>query len=573
MSLKSRFILLCSLALVLATAVAFTAFLLSSHQRKVTGLMEMREQAPQLMGDLRNLSDDLTRLARSYVGTGSHRYRTLHDSAVAILTGIDPKPANATGRIYWEHVLADDPSRLPRTGSALPRAETFASLGANAEEAALLRTAEQRIGDQVRTERQAFAFFDGLYPGAPGTTPQPGAPDPEQAQRILHNHAYNEAKLAIMSPLDQLENLFPARMDAELADHRRHTTKLANLLLALTGALGAVLVAGFALIHVRMISPLARLAALSQSMARGNTALRAPAETGGEVGALARSFNQLVDRIYSNDTELKLQMNEIGRLKTAVASQSAALEDAGRSAANLQAELQTANAFKLRLLGLASHNLKAPLAEVETLSGVIAADLGDQPVASSQLERIRASAHEMHSMIVDMLDIAARDLGQVSLERTTVNTFTLLRDVLDQLNPAARQKQQVISLFHEGDCSVTADARRLRQVFENLIDNAIKFSPRGKPIALVLQGDDHSLRFSVCDEGPGLTAEDRNHLFGYFQRLSARPTGGESSNGLGLALCKQIIELHGGRIGVESDGPGTGTKFWIELPRTVLPLN
>lgn len=573
LSLKIRFILLCALATFLAGALGVVAFLLTGRQQELDRLMGARTQAQHATQELRDLSDDLTRLARAYVGTGDRKYRELYHQALGVLQGSQPRPANPTGRIYWDYVLAPDPARLPRTGSVQSREDAIRALGATAEELALLHTATQRASDVAAIEVQAFTFFDGLYPDETGKPTRRGAPDPEQAQRLLHNRAYNEAKLAIATPLDQLDQLLPARLEAELSQHQSRSADLSRVLMGLGGALALVLLAGFAVIHVQMTSPLARLASLSQSMARGNIAVRAPSEAGGEVGLLARSLNQLLDQVHANVTELKLQSAEIGRLKTAISTAQHAVEVAETSARQMEHELQTANEFKAKLLGLASHNLKAPLAEIETLSEMVLEDVRDQPQAAGQLDRIRNAARTMHALVVDMLELAARDMGQVSLDRTSVNAVTLLRDVLDQLTPQARQKQQTISHFHEGDCTVTADIRRLRQIFDQLIGNAIKFSPRGKPISIVLEGNEERVRFSVVDEGPGLTEHDRERLFGYFQRLSARPTAGEPSTGLGLALCKQLVELHGGRIGVETAGAGTGAKFWVELPKVPAPLN
>jgi signal transduction histidine kinase len=572
-SLKIRFLLLCALAALLAGALGVVAFLLTGRQTELNRLINARAQSRQVTQELRDLSDDLTRLARAYVGTGDRKYRTLHDQALAVLKGAQPKPANPTGRIYWDYVLAPDPARLPRTGSVQSPETVFAALGSTADELALLRTALQSAAEIVAIEAQAFSFFDGLYPDETGKATRLGAPDPEQAQRLLHNRAYNEAKLAFATPLEQIDQLLPARLEAALSDHQRTSANLSRLLLILGGALSFVLLAGFAVIHVQMTSPLARLASLSQSMARGNIAVRAPAEAGAEVGLLARSLNQLLDQVHANVTELKLQSAEIDRLKVAVATAQNAVRTAETSTRQMEQELQSANEFKAKLLGLASHNLKAPLAEIETLSEMMVGEVRDQPQFAGQIDRIRTSARTMHALVVDMLELAARDLGQVSLERFSVNAVVLLRDVLDQLTPQARQKQQTISHFHEGDCTLTADARRLRQILDQLIGNAIKFSPRGKPISVVLEGNEDRVRFSVVDEGPGLTENDRERAFGYFQRLSARPTAGEPSTGLGLALCKQLVELHGGRIGVESAGADTGAKFWVELPKTPEPLN
>jgi signal transduction histidine kinase len=98
------------------------------------------------------------------------------------------------------------------------------------------------------------------------------------------------------------------------------------------------------------------------------------------------------------------------------------------------------------------------------------------------------------------------------------------------------------------------------------VSNAIKYTPIGGRMELSMSVDDRGIAIRVKDEGPGLSQEDMSRLFGRFQRLSARPTGGESSTGLGLSIVKRIVELHGGTVDAQSAGPGQGATFVIRLP-------
>ena len=110
------------------------------------------------------------------------------------------------------------------------------------------------------------------------------------------------------------------------------------------------------------------------------------------------------------------------------------------------------------------------------------------------------------------------------------------------------------------------DSDRLREAVDNLVSNAIKYSALGGKIDLSVVRSDGALLIRVRDNGAGLLPEDLNRLFGRFQRLSAKPTGGESSTGLGLSIVKRIVELHGGTIAADSAGSGQGTTFTITLP-------
>jgi signal transduction histidine kinase len=108
----------------------------------------------------------------------------------------------------------------------------------------------------------------------------------------------------------------------------------------------------------------------------------------------------------------------------------------------------------------------------------------------------------------------------------------------------------------------------MREAIDNLVSNAIKYSPIGGKIAVLVNHTDNNTVIHIADEGAGLSPEDLGRLFGRFQRLSAKPTGGESSTGLGLSIVKRIIDMHGGQVTAESPGPGQGSTFTIVLPAT-----
>jgi signal transduction histidine kinase len=114
----------------------------------------------------------------------------------------------------------------------------------------------------------------------------------------------------------------------------------------------------------------------------------------------------------------------------------------------------------------------------------------------------------------------------------------------------------------------SGDHDRLREAVDNLVSNAIKYSPPGTGIDISLERQDGRASIKVKDQGAGLSPEDMSRLFGRFQRLSAKPTAGESSTGLGLSIAKRIVELHGGTIQASSGGPGAGATFEIVLPAT-----
>ena len=133
--------------------------------------------------------------------------------------------------------------------------------------------------------------------------------------------------------------------------------------------------------------------------------------------------------------------------------------------------------------------------------------------------------------------------------------------------PAAAAKRQRIDVVAGPVVWVEADAALLAQVTDNFVTNALKFSPAGAAVKLgIAAAEDGSVaRFEVTDEGPGIAPGEQAKLFQKFSRASARPTAGETSHGLGLAVAKRLAESMGGRVGCDSE-PGQGATFWIELP-------
>jgi len=130
---------------------------------------------------------------------------------------------------------------------------------------------------------------------------------------------------------------------------------------------------------------------------------------------------------------------------------------------------------------------------------------------------------------------------------------------------AAKKSTRIEIVKKDGDPIVDVDRNKIRQVVDNLISNAVKYSPRGSIITVLIHANDSVAGFAVRDSGPGVPEHERHKLFKDFGRLSAQPTGGEKSTGLGLAICRKIVEAHSGTIGVNSV-PGRGAEFFVNLP-------
>ncbi|MFQ3597571.1 MAG: tetratricopeptide repeat-containing sensor histidine kinase [Chloroherpetonaceae bacterium] len=234
--------------------------------------------------------------------------------------------------------------------------------------------------------------------------------------------------------------------------------------------------------------------------------------------------------------------------------------------ARLNEELQQANQLKTELLGIAAHDLKNPLQTIMGFADLIGEESKQLDAINRKASLIRRASQKMLGLIQDLLQTAAIDAGKLELNRRNTDLGLLVQHTSENFYLTAEAKHQKLELSIEEDCIVSIDVERMKEVVENLIGNAIKYSPHEKTIRVTVARDEKgNARFSVQDEGQGLTEDDMKKLFGKFQRLSAKPTGGESSTGLGLSIVKKLVELHGGKIWAESEGKNKGATFTVEL--------
>jgi signal transduction histidine kinase len=171
-------------------------------------------------------------------------------------------------------------------------------------------------------------------------------------------------------------------------------------------------------------------------------------------------------------------------------------------------------------------------------------------------------------MVDHLISDAMADAFDITIRREPVDVAALVKEVAEANQPLAVNKQQAISVTAPVNVVTMCDTDRIREAIDNLISNAIKYSPIGGKIGVVVSHEGGDTIVRVSDEGAGLSPEDLGRLFGRFQRLSAKPTAGESSTGLGLSIVKRIIDMHGGEVTAESEGPGKGSTFTITLPAT-----
>ena len=275
---------------------------------------------------------------------------------------------------------------------------------------------------------------------------------------------------------------------------------------------------------------------------------------------LANTYAIVHIRTYQRLAQQISVIVEKGRLVSQLAEQKAAIEHQNE-------ELRRLSELKNRFLGMVAHDLRNPIGNVQSIAALLLGPAGDLTDAErrSFLEDVHQQATYMLPLLNDLLDVTQLESSRLRLHREPLNLGVFLGETVARHHLLAEPKQTQVVLGTPPVGSPLADPVRLRQVLDNLISNAVKFSPRGSVVQVRAHPQESTWRIEVQDQGPGLTPRDREQLFQEFARLSAKPTGDEKSTGLGLAISRRVVEAHGGQIGVDSE-PGQGATFWFTLP-------
>jgi PAS domain S-box-containing protein len=238
-----------------------------------------------------------------------------------------------------------------------------------------------------------------------------------------------------------------------------------------------------------------------------------------------------------------------------LASEKAAREDAERS-----------NRAKDEFLAIVSHELRNPLNAMLGWTRLLRAGTVPEDRRERALETIERNAVNQAQLIEDLLDVARIVSGKLPLSVKTVQLARIVEAALESARPAIDAKGLRLNVVLDPECALTGDSARLQQVVWNLLTNATKFTPRGGRIDVVLRREASHLELEVCDSGQGIDPGFVPYVFDRFKQADASTTKAHGGLGLGLAITKNLVEMHGGTITVASEGIGKGATFLVRLP-------
>ncbi|MCW5960234.1 MAG: PAS domain S-box protein [Pyrinomonadaceae bacterium] len=231
---------------------------------------------------------------------------------------------------------------------------------------------------------------------------------------------------------------------------------------------------------------------------------------------------------------------------------------------------EEASKIKDEFLATVSHELRTPLNAILGWSTLLRSGKLEGNGAKRAMETVERNARSQSQLIDDLLDISRIITGKLRLEVQTLELSEIIEAAVDAVRPAADAKEIRIQLLLDSNVGpVSGDADRLQQVFWNLLSNAVKFTPKGGRIQVTLERVNSHIEITIADSGKGIDPEFLPHIFDRFRQGDQTTTRRQGGLGLGLSIVRQLVEMHGGTVQVQSEGEGKGTAFTVSLPRLI----
>ncbi|RXJ84121.1 response regulator [Arcobacter cloacae] len=518
----------------------FVAIVINKYQKATIELEDaynMQYKSLILADELRQSSDDLTRMARTYVITGNPMFEEQYKTVLAIRNADLPRPKRYNG-IFWDFLSLEN-SIATLDGEKIALRDLMRNANFPESELNMLFTSQNESDDLTKLEHKAMNAIKGIFEDKNGNYTIKAKPDFALARELMHSKEYHEAKIRIMEPLDNFYKAFENRTKQKV-EEARNSLKEQEFYVNVIVLFSVILfLMSFFIILFRIVYPIDLLRVVMLKLSTNNTNVEIDKdkyndEIGDMIGAI-EIFKENTQKLLSSEHQIKQAMQEA----------------------------TTANKAKSVFLARMSHELRTPLNAILGFANILQKSQNINKQERENLNIIKRSGEHLLNIINEILELSKIEAGKMELLPRSFSLFDLIKEIDDifsfrceSLNLKFEIKTNNLPKY------IKTDEQRLRQILINLLGNSLKFTKEGF-ISLYVYELNNKLFFEVKDSGIGISKEYQEKIFKPFEQVKKDNYTSEGT-GLGLSITKELIALMGGNIYLKSQ-VGVGSEFYFSI--------
>ncbi|QEP33990.1 response regulator [Malaciobacter pacificus] len=519
----------------------FVAVVINKYQKstiKLEDAYQMQYKSLILAQELRQSSDDLTRMARTYVITGNSMFEEQFKTVFDIRNGDLPRPQRYNG-IFWDFYTLGDKKPI-LDGEKIALKELMQRANFPESELNLLYASKKESDDLTNLEHKAMNAVKGIFQDENGNYTIHGEPNFKLARDIMHSDEYHEAKIRIMKPIDDFYKAFESRTKQKVDEARIIVKELEFYVNVIVLFSIILFLMSFFIILFRIVYPIDYLRKVMMKLSSNDMSVELEKnkyqDEVGDMIASVQIFKDNTEKLIESEHQIKLAMEEA----------------------------TSANKAKSTFLARMSHELRTPLNAILGFANLLRKSSNINEQEKKNLEVIKRSGNHLLNIINEILELSKIEAGKIELVPKTFEFHEFIKDIESMFAFRCESKGLNFKLNVDSNVPniIKADEQRLRQILINLLGNSLKFTINGE-ITLNIYAQNKKLFFEVKDTGIGIDIQNQKKIFKPFEQIKKDDYNSQGT-GLGLSITKELISLMGGTIYLKSF-IGKGSEFYFSI--------